>query len=150
MSLVLDTTAGPRDVSHAAPGRWLLRWWFPKAATPHCALQARALFGSWAALAGQGLDVVGLSYDDTATLTAWAGDLGLPYPLATAGLAQAEQLSAARPASDPWREALPRRVFDIVDEHGDRVAFDVVTDAEEFLEQVVSVLHTLRELEATP
>lgn len=140
MSLTVATTAGPRDVATAAPGRLLLRWWFPKASTPHCALQARALLASWGALTERGVDVVGLSFDTVADLTRWSAELGVPYPLAHAGVGLADHLGAARAPGDPWREAIPRRVFDVVDEHGDVLERHDVTDAAEFLTQVLNVL----------
>lgn len=142
--MIVEGTRGPLEIEHAAPGRLLLRWWFPRAGTPHCSLQARALLASWGELERHGLDVVGLSLDPLQALTGWAQRLGAPYPFAHADLDLADHLGAARAPGDPWREAIARRVFDVVDEHGDVLARHDVDDASEFLEQVLDVVRGVR------
>ncbi|ABS03192.1 redoxin domain-containing protein [Kineococcus radiotolerans] len=134
-------TGGTTLVGQATPGRVQVAWFFPKANTPGCTVQARQLVASWAALADDGVDVVGVSYDAPDTLATWARHLTIPFPLCTADLAAAHALGAARPEGDPWREALPARVALITDDHGLVIAHWQVHDVHSFVDQVRSALN---------
>lgn len=128
-------------VGQASSGRRQVAWFFPKANTPNCTVQARLMAEQWGTLAARGVDVVGVSFDPIPALAAWARQLAVPYPLCSATLADAEALGAARPAEDPWREALPLRVALITDPAGAVLARWLVRDANAFAEQVRAALN---------
>lgn len=131
-------------VGHGAPGRVQVVWWFPRANTPNCIVQARQLVTAWASLAAAGADVVGVSYDTVPDLARWAAALACPFPLCSAALADAEVLAAARPTGDPWRDAVPLRVASIHDDTGAAIARWEVHDVHAFTEQVRSALNVRR------
>ena len=136
-----DHTGGATVVGQAAAGRVQVAWFFPRANTPNCAVQARQLISQWAGLAEDGVDVVGVSFDTPADLALWARRLAIPFPLCSATVATAEDLQAARPLADPWREALPARVALITDDNAHVLAHWAVHDVHSFADQVRSALN---------
>lgn len=44
-------------------GHWVVLWWFPKAGSGVCSLQARGFQASWDRFESEGIKVIGISFD---------------------------------------------------------------------------------------
>lgn len=62
-------------------GHWLVLYFYPRDDTPHCTKEACGFRDEMAALAGQGIEVAGISVDSIASHAAFAGKFALPFAL---------------------------------------------------------------------
>jgi peroxiredoxin Q/BCP len=62
-------------------GRWLVLFFYPKADTPGCTLEARAFMERKAGFDAAGADILGASRDGVEQNAAFAAKHGLAYPL---------------------------------------------------------------------
>lgn len=70
---------------HAAQGRWLVLYFYPKDDTPGCTSEAAAFRDVHAAFVEAGCVVAGVSRDSVASHRRFAEKLGLPFPLLSDG-----------------------------------------------------------------
>lgn len=62
-------------------GRWVVLYFYPKDETPGCTKQACTLRDNWEAFEKQGVVVLGISKDSTASHKKFAENHKLPFPL---------------------------------------------------------------------
>lgn len=62
-------------------GRKVALYFYPKDDTPGCTKQACSLRDGWSALAGAGIEVIGVSADQAGTHARFAEKYALPFPL---------------------------------------------------------------------
>jgi peroxiredoxin Q/BCP len=77
----LTSHSGERISSRSMAGRPYLLFFYPKADTPGCRVEACALRDHWRELAAAGLSVLGVSYDRPAANRAFAERRSLPFAL---------------------------------------------------------------------
>jgi len=94
----LPAAGGGRVSAGALRGRRYALYFYPKASTSGCTVQAQGVQENLAALAAAGITVIGVSPDPVRKLDAFARTSGLTFPLAS----DADQ-SLAR-AYDAWVE----------------------------------------------
>lgn len=75
-----DASGKPRDMQEFR-GEWLLLYFYPKDDTPGCTKEACAFRDGYLELRQRGVQVVGISLDDTASHRAFAEKYKLPFPL---------------------------------------------------------------------
>jgi dipeptidyl aminopeptidase/acylaminoacyl peptidase/peroxiredoxin len=109
-----DETGAVRSLADHR-GRMLLVWFYPKADTPGCTQQACGLRDRFDELREQGVEVLGVSFDDAAANAAFRSKHELPFPL----LSDADRTMAlAYGAAADASARMARRVAVLVDGAG--------------------------------
>lgn len=78
--LVLPTDQGPVPLA-SLRGQRVLLFFFPKADTPGCTIEARGFRDAWPAIQAKGVRVYGVSKDPPKKQGKWKEKECLPYPL---------------------------------------------------------------------
>lgn len=100
-------------------GKKVLLWFYPKADTPGCTIEGRALRDKYDEIQALGLVVLGVSFDTPEENKAFAEKYSFPFPL----LCDTErELGLAFGACDDKGAEYARRISYVIDEEG-RIAF---------------------------
>lgn len=78
---ILPDAAGTPVALQSFRGRWVVLYFYPKDDTPGCTEEACQFRDDWAQLQALGVQVLGVSVDDSASHAAFAKKHGLPFPL---------------------------------------------------------------------
>src|SRR4030095_2143977 len=71
-----------KEVSAAdLTGKTYLLWFYPKAMTPGCTTEGKALRDEYAAFQKKGVEIIGVSFDDPAPNAAFVAGEGFPFRL---------------------------------------------------------------------
>ncbi len=143
------TDEGGRPVSPSRwRGRWVVLFFFPRAAATHCQMQARRFQALFPEFQAAGAHVVGVSSDTRQRQTEFRGLCDLSFPLLSDRHGQISRLYGVLDAPEPGEEvALARRETFLISPEG-RVAHrwrEVVPNV-----HAAEVLQTLHTLQAPP
>lgn len=112
-------------------GSWILLWWFPKASTPTCTREGRALRSEAPAFHARDCTVLGLSFDTPADNAAFASEHDFPFQLLSDmdRVASTAYDTVKAPDEDAWPD-MPRRRSVLIDPDGIVRAVYTVIDVE--------------------
>jgi peroxiredoxin Q/BCP len=96
-------------------GKTYLLWFYPKAMTPGCSVEGRGLRDEVDAFRQQGVEILGVSFDDPATNAAFVKAEGLPFRLLSD---QGHQLAVRVGAADSTSAPVARRISFLVGPDG--------------------------------
>lgn len=120
-------------------GKSYLLWFYPKAQTPGCTVEARGLRDQFAPLEKAGVTVLGVSFDDPEANKAFVEAESLPFRLLSD---QDRKLALAVGAADTGSASFARRISYLVGGDGKVVkawaAVDPATHAAEVLAEAAS------------
>jgi peroxiredoxin Q/BCP len=122
-------------------GKWLVLYFYPKDDTPGCTIEACSFRDGQALISVLGVQVVGVSVDDTSSHSAFAEKYKLPFPL----LADTDGSVAARyGALSDWKlvKFAKRQTF-LIDPQGVVCKSYLKVDADTHAAQVLADLHGL-------
>lgn len=119
-------------------GRWVLLYWYPKADTPGCTVQAKALRDQHSVFDGLGCTILGASFDPIEDLVAFRDRYGLPFDL----LSDPERVAGRSfgVAGDDGSGAYADRIAFLIDPAGVVVRRYEVKDPEFFADEVLDDL----------
>ena len=96
-------------------GRKVVLWFYPKADTPGCTVEGKGFCSAHDELAGKGVTVLGVSFDDVAANRAFAEKFGFPYLL----LCDTDRkIGMAYGACDSPSAKHAKRITYLIDENG--------------------------------
>jgi peroxiredoxin Q/BCP len=138
-----DQTGTTRSSAELA-GKPYLLWFYPRASTPGCTAEGRGFRDAYAELQGEGLAIVGVSFDAPDANAEFARDEEFPFPL----LSDSDKtLAIAVGAADSPSQWMARRVSYLVGPDGVVwVAYDTVDPRG----HAAQVLADVRARRATP
>ena len=118
-----DQTGTPRSSADLA-GKPYLLWFYPRASTPGCTAEGRGFRDAYAELRGEGLTIIGVSFDAPEANAEFAREEEFPFPL----LSDSDKtLAIAVGAADSPSQWMARRVSYLVGPDGVVwVAYDTV------------------------
>ncbi|MCB0978796.1 MAG: peroxiredoxin [Acidimicrobiales bacterium] len=122
----------------ALRGGWVLLYWYPKADTPGCTVQAKALRDQHQVFVDRRCTVLGASFDPVADLVAFRDRYDLPFAL----LSDPERVAgqAYGVAGDDGSASYASRVAFLIDPTGTIVHRYDVKDPEFFADEVLDDL----------
>jgi thioredoxin-dependent peroxiredoxin len=117
-----------KEVSAAdLTGKTYLLWFYPKAMTPGCTTEGKALRDEYAAFQKKGVEIIGVSFDDPAANAAFVAAEGFPFRLLSD---RDHKLALAVGAADSAAQPTARRISYLVGPDGKVVrAYETVTPA---------------------
>jgi thioredoxin-dependent peroxiredoxin len=96
-------------------GKTYLLWFYPKAMTPGCSVEGRGLRDEVDAFRKQGVEILGVSFDDPATNAAFVNAEGFPFRLLSD---QSHQFAVRVGAADSTSAPVARRISYLVGPDG--------------------------------
>ena len=123
----LADQSGKELSSQELAGKTYLLWFYPKAMTPGCTAEGRALRDQYASFHAKGVEILGVSFDEPAANAAFVAAEGFPFRL----LSDRERaLALAVGAADAVDQPMARRISYLVSADG-KVArvYEAVTPA---------------------
>jgi peroxiredoxin Q/BCP len=114
-SWVLTDNTGKKVSSADLAGKTYLLWFYPKAMTPGCTAEGRGLRDEIEAFRKQGVEILGVSFDDPATNTAFIQAERFPFRLLSD---DTRQLAVSVGAADAPTTPVARRVSYLVGPDG--------------------------------
>lgn len=122
-------------------GGWVLLYWYPKADTPGCTIQAKSLRDQYSVLTDLKCLVFGASFDPLEDLVAFRSRYDLPFPL----LSDPDRVVGRRfgVAGDDGSASFAARIAFLVDPEGNVAKRYEVRDPEFFADEVLDDLEAL-------
>jgi peroxiredoxin Q/BCP len=114
-SWTLSDQTGTRVSSADLRGKTYLLWFYPKAMTPGCTAEGRGLRDEVEAFRKQGVEILGVSFDDPATNAAFVQAEGFPFRLLSD---PTHQLAVSVGAAETVAAPVARRVSYLVGPDG--------------------------------
>lgn len=111
----LPDHAGATVSSADLAGKTYLLWFYPKAMTPGCTVEGRGLRDEVEAFRKQGVEILGVSFDDPATNAAFVKAEGFPFRLLSD---ESRQLAMRVGAADSTSAPVARRISYLVGSDG--------------------------------
>jgi peroxiredoxin Q/BCP len=125
-------------------GKWVVLWWYPKAATTGCTLEGQGFRDRSPEYEAQGAVIVGASFDTPVENKAFANSQGFPYRLLADEDRSVGEAYEVKKAADEQYIDFPRRRSFLIDPDGVlRKAYDV-TDVATHPQQVLDDLIALK------
>jgi len=123
----LPDQTGKRVSSSDLAGKTYLLWFYPKAMTPGCTAEGKALRDQYGSFKAKGVEILGVSFDDPAKNAEFVAAESFPFRLLSD---QSRSLSVAVGAADTTDQTVARRISYVVGPDG-KVArvYDTVTPA---------------------
>lgn len=111
----LSDQTGATVSSTELAGKAYLLWFYPKAMTPGCTTEGRGLRDEIEAFRKQGVEILGVSFDDPATNAAFVKAESFPFRLLSD---QSHQLAVSVGAADSTSAPIARRISYLVGPDG--------------------------------
>ena len=123
----LPDQTGKQVSSSDLAGKTYLLWFFPKAMTPGCTAEGKALRDEYGSFKAKGVEILGVSFDDPATNAEFVAAESFPFRLLSD---QSRSLSVSVGAADSTNQAVARRISYVVGPDGKVVrVYDTVAPA---------------------